>query len=124
MQRTEVRHLPVKLHQSEVLVKAKQAAEGLSKLKGLEDDKAEATKDYAEQIKKKRRELDLLAHEVSTGTEVRPVECDLVPRRVDEMIDVVRPDTGEVVSSRPMTQSEREKLKQSALQFDDSDNAH
>ena len=83
MQRTETHHLPVKLHQHEVLVKAQQAAKGLSTLKRIEDDKAEVTKDFAEQIKKKRRELDLLAHEVSTGTEVRPVECDLVPRRAD-----------------------------------------
>jgi hypothetical protein len=93
----------------------------------IEDDKAEVTKDFAEQIKKQRRALDLLAHEVSTGTEVRPVECDLVPRRADEMMDVIRPDTGEVVSSRPWTQSERDTFKQRALPFerdDESDNAH
>jgi hypothetical protein len=127
MQRTETHHLPVKLHQHEVLVKAQQAAAGLSTLKRIEDDKAEVTKDFAEQIKKQRRALDLLAHEVSTGTEVRPVECDLVPRRADEMMDVIRPDTGEVVSSRPWTRSERDTFKQRALPFerdDESDNAH
>jgi hypothetical protein len=126
MQRTECHHLPVKLTEHETLVKGREAAKELNALNTLEAEKADVTKDFAERIKKKRRELDKLAHEVSTGTEVRPVDCDLVPRFADEMIDVVRPDTGATVSSRPMTQSERDTFKQRSLPFSDreDDRAH
>lgn len=127
MQRTESRHLPVKLTQREVLTKSKIAAKGMHELKSLEDDKAEVTKDYAEKIKKKRRDLDTLASEVHTGTEVRPVECDLMPRWSEHMMDLVRPDTGEVVESRPMTHSEKQtemSLRQPSLPEVDGRDEH
>jgi hypothetical protein len=104
----EFRQLPVKLTKNEVLTKGKLAAKADIALGELEDQKAEVTKDYAERIKLKRKELDQLAREIDTGTEVRPVKCTPVARWRDYMMDIVRDDTRETVESRPMTHAERQ----------------
>lgn len=104
----EFRQLPVKLSQAEVLTKGRLAAKTELALGKLEDEKAESARKFSDDIKRKRKELDVLASEVDTGTEIRPVRCELVPRWSEYMVDVVRADTSEIVESRPMTHAERQ----------------
>lgn len=73
----EFRQLPVKLTKAEILTKGKLAAKADIALGQLEDEKAEVTKDFADRIKSKRKELDALAREIRHGHgdspgEVRP----------------------------------------------------
>lgn len=100
--------LPCKLTAHEKLLKSEQLSHKLADVEKLEEAKKAATSRYADQIKARVLEVKLLATEVRTGEEFRPIECTEMPRYSDMMVDIVRVDTGATVRSRPMQPSERQ----------------
>jgi hypothetical protein len=111
-----IKQLPVKMTDAEKLVKNQQLVKELENKQLLELEK----KAFAEKHKAKVSEVDeaisKLAQECRSGKEERPVECVEVPRYTDNMVDIVRDDTGDVVFSRPTTPEER----QNGLPFGES----
>jgi hypothetical protein len=119
---TETRHLPCPLTDRELIEKGDLQARGLQDLRDLEDEKAKVAKDYGEQIKDKRSELNKLSREISTRTEVRPIRCDVMFVPEEDKAITIRTDTGERIEVRSMTSEERDRLaqrKQPGL-FDDA----
>ena len=120
----EIRHLPCALTNDELLEKGQLAAGCVAELRKLEDEKAEAAKRIGEAIKEKQSEQRRLAHEISTRSEVRPVECRTVALFQTRQMITVREDTGETVEKRPMTDGEVAAMKQGRLFDGDGDGAH
>lgn len=108
MQTTRVEELPCKLDAQEKLLKSEQLAQKLGEIKQLEDDKKASAKRFGSEIEEKRGDASKLAQEIRTGSELRPIECTERARYADLMVDLIRLDTGEVVSSRPMHPQERQ----------------
>jgi hypothetical protein len=103
-----VERLPCKLTADEILLKARQLSQFSKDVDQLEDEKkAEAARIKAD-IEEKESAIKALMQEVYSGEEVRPVECVERPRYDALMVDLIRSDTGAVVSSRPMHPSERQ----------------
>lgn len=103
-----VRHLDVDLTPDEVRHKGEQLAARLRDLEQLEL----ALKDYKDKHKTRVGELEsvtrLLASEVRSRKETRPVECHEVKDYERGVVDLVRVDTGEVVETRGMDPGERQ----------------
>jgi len=116
MQTTSVEQLPCKLSAHEKLLKSDQMAAKHGEIAQLEAAKKSATSSFSSSIKQKQTELTQLAEEIRSGEELRPVECVEKPRYADLMVDLVRLDTGVVVTNRPMHPRER----QSALELGDA----
>jgi hypothetical protein len=106
--RSEIRHLPVELTQKELLQKGQLAAKGVDELKEIEAEKAASSKRFGELVKDKRSLLDKLAHEITTGEEVRPVECFWKQNWREHTMVLYRGDTGDNVYERSMTEAERQ----------------
>ena len=93
--------------------KAEALASGVAELVTLEEGKKAAAKHWQEQIEEQRRANNVLAYDVRTGTESRPVECTERPRFKDMHVDGIRLDMPEgdpraVVTSRAMLPHERQ----------------
>jgi hypothetical protein len=116
MQTTTVEKLPCKLNAQEKLLKGEQLAAKHGEIAQLEEAKKSAGSSFTSSIKQKKIECTQLAEEVRAGEELRPVECVERPRYQEMMVDLVRLDTGMVVSNRPMHPSER----QAALELGDA----
>lgn len=101
-------HMPVQLTDAELRAKGKQQAETMVEYGEIEAERKALTATFAAKMKERRKILDKLAVEVRTGFEVRPVECELVPRWGDHTVITVRRDTGEHVDTRPMSPGERQ----------------
>lgn len=115
MRETEIRHLPCVLTEQELLQKGQLAANAVKELRELEDEKARVSKSLGDDIKGKRSELSKLGLEISSKTEYRAVECDVVMLFEREMVITVRTDTGEKVYERKMTEGEFAAAKQARL---------
>ena len=116
MESTIVEELPCKLTASEKLLKSDQMAKAHKEIVKLEAEKKLSGQQLKSSIDARKGELALLAREIETGEELRPVECKERPRYQDLMVDTIRLDTGEVVSSRGMEPAERQK----ALDYGDA----
>lgn len=106
--RKKIVHLPVRLTEEELRAKAQLQARAMREYGDIEAKKKAVTADFGDQLKEKRKELDQLAREVSTGMETRAVECDLVPIWSSFTVVTVRRDTKDTVETRPMTHPERQ----------------
>lgn len=116
MQTTSVEKLPCRLSPHEKMLKCDQMAAKHGEIGQLEEAKKSTTSSFNASIKQKKTEVTQLAEEIRSGEELRPVECIEKPRYQDMMVDLVRLDTGAVVSNRPMHPAER----QSALELGDA----
>lgn len=105
---TIVEPLPCALSAHEKMLKADKLVDVLREVGKLEDAKKDAAAGFKQKIDGKNVEARILAGEIRTGAEFRPVECVERPRYGDMMVDLVRLDTGAVVSSRAMHPSERQ----------------
>jgi hypothetical protein len=108
MEAKVVEYVPCKLTAEEELMKGKQVAQLLSEISTLEDEKKSEAKRIATEVEDKRTEMYARGEEIRRGEEMRPIECFERPRYVDNMVDLVRTDTGGVVRSRPMHPNERQ----------------
>lgn len=100
--------LPVILTEEEAKAKAKALARKLREIGTLEAAAKDAAAEARKEIKAAQATADLLAHEVDTGKESRPVECYEVPNLEAKTMELYREDTGELVRTRSMDYEDRQ----------------
>lgn len=109
MGQIETRQLPVALTQQELLDRGERVADIQRQL----DDAEAALKAYKSAHKSQVEGLDAtrrhLSHEIRHKQEIRQVEVDIRKNWDEARVETWRCDTGELVSSRPMTPSERQR---------------
>ena len=102
------KNLPVSLTDPQVLEKADEMARAQQEYTSEEKRSA----DVKAQLKAKLTELDArresLARIVGSREEYRSVECDLVADYHRGVATTVHLDTGEVIETRPLTETERQ----------------
>jgi hypothetical protein len=81
-----------------------------------ETAKKEAAKEFGDRSKKLQGQMEELARAVHQGTVERDIECKWVANADTETMRLIRQDTGEEISSRPMTREEKEAAKIAARQ--------
>jgi hypothetical protein len=100
--------LPVKLTEPEIVGLAREAAEKQQRLEALEQEKKSTSASYKAQIEGERTLLKHLASVITSGTDMRSVECREVRDHRRGTVAHVRQDTGETIILRPMTAEERQ----------------
>ena len=100
--------LPCVLSRDEKAVKSDELVKRLDEKEVLEERKKSAADDFKRLITAKDCEVRKLAREISTGIEYREVECDEILSFGRNQVDLIRKDTGEIVSSRTMRPEERQ----------------
>jgi hypothetical protein len=100
--------LPVKLSDTEIKERGQTLAELLRSIGEKESEKAVTAKEYSNEIKKLEAEVGVVADAIRTGQEDREVEIEKRPDYDRNAIDIVRVDTGEVVATNEMTDSDRQ----------------
>ena len=103
-----VKSLPCVLGRDEKAVKSELLVRCLEEKEGLEERKKSAAEDFKRLITAKDCDVRRLTHEISTGIEHRDVACHEVHSYARNQVDLIRDDTGEIVSSRTMRQDERQ----------------
>lgn len=96
--------LPVKLNEDERNLRGRQAARLSVALRAHQDRAKEAKKKLADEEKRLTEALHKASDAAENGEEKRQVECTEVLRGV--MVEVIRLDTHETVSSRPAEKAE------------------
>ncbi len=117
MTRSIMQELPVQLTRDEKARKSEQLVRALDDQDALELGKKAAADDFKQRLTAKNAEVRRLTREVSTGVEYREVACEEVMAFERSQVDLVRTDTGEIVSSRAMRPEER----QEAMEFGPGD---
>lgn len=100
---TEMRDLPVKLTDAELLARADQMSAAELEIERLSLERAQTTKSINDQ-KRTRAEL---AHTIDRGEEERPVKCAWHEDFPKNVFRLKREDTGEEIDTRPMTGLDR-----------------
>ncbi len=121
MSRSIMQELPVRLTPDEKARKSEQLVKALEDKDGLEHAKKAAVDDFKQRLTAKDYEVKRLTREVSTGIEYREVACEEVMAFGRSQVDLIRSDTGEVVSSRAMRPEERQEAMDFAGPGDDED---
>lgn len=104
--------LDISLSDEEVADRGERLARAVAERKTVEEEKAKATRAFAERLKAIDLRVLQLTNAVNDRKEARPV---LVSDRADLrrlLIETYRHDTGAVIDSRPMTQDELEEARQ------------
>lgn len=107
--------LPCALSEAEKALRADELAREVKRHGEIELAKKAAAEAHAKELKESDRRIGELAEQVRTGVEPREVECQEVVRFARNLVETIRLDTGEVVSSRAMRPEER----QEAIDFGD-----
>lgn len=103
-----VKDLPCVMTAAEKALKSDQLVAVLGTINDLEEEKKAATAELGAKLKSEKKRGGFLAHEVRTGKEVRPIECVERNRYEDDLVDLIRNDTGEVVQTRAMDPRDRQ----------------
>lgn len=103
-----VRQLPCVMTAAEKALKANELVAVLGTISDLEEEKKAATASLTARIKEEKKKGGELAQEVRTGKEVRPIQCYERFRYEADMVELVRDDTAEVVSTRAMDPRDRQ----------------
>lgn len=114
-ERMETIYLSVKLTPTEVMERAKEAAQLDLEHREAESFEKSRAKSAKERIADMDARLSTLNTAVRTGEEPRPVECEWGADLMGRQMILRRTDTAEVVRSRPMSESEREQWAQGDL---------
>lgn len=115
--------LRVALTPEEFEAKAQESARVKFTIDEVEELKASHMQSFGAQIKKLKAELGRLAYDVSQKTEERMLECAQRPDYAKRLVAIIRPDTGEIVRTRPMTEQERQTHWDEFLSRDVGDDA-
>jgi hypothetical protein len=102
----EICHLPVKLTEQEILNKADMLAKSLRERDSLDEKRKSQAKTAKDEIDRADLEISKLARTVESGFEDRPIECRWERDDARSAMNLIRLDTGELVSSRSMTSAE------------------
>lgn len=104
----EPHNLPCKLTTKDRAIAANQLAEAIQNLESLEIERKVETKNYNSRKQQFTGSIHRLSREVSNGEAVRSVDCELRLNYTKLTAKVVREDTGEVVTERPMSEDEKQ----------------
>jgi hypothetical protein len=118
--------LRVKLAPMELNRLAEQQAQTWQEILRIEEERVNVAKRYVEQVRDLKTVHSRLANDVLTQSEERPVETYEQPRYSEQLVDIIRVDTNEVVRTRSMQPAERqqglfEEQRQEKLYGDDGD---
>lgn len=105
---TKIERLRCKLTPDERQVKTDELTRMMAELDDLKAKKAASAQTFAQRIKQSELDIASIAHDVRDCSEVRPVECRERPNYDNRTVELVRTDLDEVVSTRAMTESERQ----------------
>lgn len=83
-------------------------ADTVKKLETQEADKKTIMKTLGAEVDETKKIIRKLTDTITTGKEVRMVECEIVYNSKDGTVIASRLDTGEVYSRREMTEDERQ----------------
>lgn len=103
---TEHRQLSCKLTTEEIAHRADELAREVAKHAALEQGKKDQAKAVGMEIAEVESGIFRLAEQVRTKSEERVVVCAWQRDEDGRRLDCVRQDTGEIVASRSLTQSE------------------
>jgi hypothetical protein len=106
--KTVVQRLRCKLDARERLTKVDELTRLMGELDEAERAKAAATQRFGTLIKELKMRVTEVAFDVRDETEVRPVECVERGNFANLTVELVRTDTREVVSTRAMSDAERQ----------------
>ena len=107
--------LPCPLTDDEVQARATEAAELMLEIDTEEEAEADRKREWKAAIEARKRKMRQLSQCVRERAEHRPVEVEEVPSAGRSTMDIYRRDTGELVYSRPMTDSEQRLAAQASL---------
>lgn len=93
------------LTRAEVDAKQKQIVKLLGEVEELDRERKEVAKRLRDQIKVKGDRIEALRREIEAGEELREVKVEAEYSRTH--VTIIRKDTGEVVTRRKLTKSER-----------------
>jgi len=102
------RHLPVKLSREEREVRSSQLVEAIADRNAKEFEAKAIADGFKADLKTLVARVDVLHHVLKTNVEYREVEVYEVPRPAAGMVDIHRVDTGDLVDTREMTETERQ----------------
>lgn len=111
---TMIESLPCKLTGPEKLQKSDALVAELGGIRDDEETKKNATSAISQRIKERKAKVSSLGAELRSGEEFRDVECFERPLFDVMKVELVRCDTGDVVRTRGMHPSERQK----SMEFD------
>ncbi len=108
---TEILLLDCLLTVEEMKTFGVELADVSQKKRRLEDDKKQAMSQYKAEIDAADAEINAISQKISSGREVRKVECTIYYHTPEKgMKTIRRNDTGETVKAMKMTDSELEDL--------------
>lgn len=100
--------LPCRLTEAELIDRGQSLAATREQYRDVQQAAKDAAKEFRDRLATIEAELDRLAEIVRERHEPRPVRCELRPDYQRGVVDTVRLDTGEVASSRALTEAERQ----------------
>lgn len=101
---TEERELPVQLTEAELLERGETMAKAELRIEALKSERSDLTKLIGIEVDSRAK----LAHVIDHGTEPRQVRCAWIERFEQNVWELVRQDTGELVDTRPMVAADRQ----------------
>lgn len=108
MDETKFLNLPCALKSHEITDRALEAGQVDQELIALEDSFEITKKEHKTAVQELEHRRRVLLRELADGSTRRDVECRVVLNYVDGLAMVVRTDTGDVVSQRPLSPEERQ----------------
>lgn len=108
MSDTFIKILPVKLTSPEIQAKGEKLADLIGQAQEAKTEAKDRAKSYRESIEILEDEASILASVVRAKAEDREVECKAEKHFERGVIEVVRIDTMETVSTEPMTEEQRQ----------------
>lgn len=103
-----IEQLPCKLTGEEKLMKGDQLVRLAIEVRDLEAEKKALASGIKAKIDEAKESMNELCREISTGEELRPIECMEHPRYDRMIVDIIRTDLGTVWKQRPIHPSERQ----------------
>lgn len=108
MSDTEVRTVSVDLTPEEVRERSLELSQKVGEARRLKADKTASAANFKQRDTELAKRIDALSDAVQSCKEKRGLECTWHRNDVALRMELVRPDTKEVIESRPMTQGERQ----------------
>jgi len=112
--------LPCKLTEFEKITRAKEATGLVGEYAQKEEALKAMSAEKRAELKSLRTRIDETSRAAREGIETRPVEVIEEPNLSNFTMDKTRTDTGEVISSRPMTAEETQRHRQTTLRLQHS----
>lgn len=109
----EPHKFPFPLSEESKAAVATELASAIQEIESLDGEKKSVVAEYNGRVKVVQQRIHTLSYKVTSGEEMRSVDCELKLNYTKLIATLVRLDTQEVVNDRPMTDEERQ------MTFDD-----